>query len=118
MTYFVALNQTPNPCFSKLISLLLRLRCARTGDEEEEEEEEGAEACLSMLPAGSFFSVSCFPRAFCFLLFLVQDDFELLVVKRFVTNTLCFVMFCLRGCRGGELRMVSFLSALFFLLSI
>ncbi len=73
---------------------------------------------LVCLPAGSFFSVSCFPRAFCSLLFLVQDDFELLVVKRFVTNTLYFVMFCLRGCRGGELRTVSFLSALCFLFSI
>jgi len=71
-----------------------------------------------MLAVGSFFSVSCFPRAFCSLLFLVQDDFELLVVKRFVTNTFCFVMFSLRGCRGRELRTVSFLSALCFLFSI
>ncbi len=71
-----------------------------------------------MLPVGSFISVSCFPRAFCSLLFLVQDDFELLVVKRFVTNTLCFVMFCLRGCRGRELRTVSFLSAFCFFFSI
>jgi hypothetical protein len=42
VTYFVALHQTPNPCFSYLISWLLHLRCACTDDDDEEEEEGGA----------------------------------------------------------------------------